>query len=246
MRRSVFERVNDFVAGRGFYVVLLVCVAAIGISLYYLITGVQDSLELDEPVAGTAQVTVSPSPSPSPSSQAPQVVTPPAQQSEEPAPSSPSPSPQSSQEPQTSSQPQPPQSAPSSYTWPVEGEILRTFSVEVLAYDQTMGDWRTHSGVDIAAAVGTTVVSTAPGLVTAVDQSDLMGTTVTVDHGGGVVATYANLDPQVSVEVGQEVFEGTALGAVGTTALAESALAEHLHFSLQIDGEEVDPLEYLP
>ena len=66
MKKPWTDRFGDFMAGKGFYIVLFLCVAAIGISGYYLFS----TLGGNDPAAtvgGTAQVTVTPSPSVSPS-----------------------------------------------------------------------------------------------------------------------------------------------------------------------------------
>ena len=49
----------------------------------------------------------------------------------------------------------------------------------------------------------------------------------------------------LSVAVGDTVSSGDILGSVGNTAIAESALPDHLHFSMDKDGAPVDPLSYL-
>ena len=76
-------------------------------------------------------------------------------------------------------------------------------------------------------------------------QDPLMGTTVVIDHGDGYHATYANLQARPTVEAGDDVTAGQVIGAVGTTAAAESALGPHLHFSVEKDGDTVDPNRYL-
>ena len=58
--------------------------------------------------------------------------------------------------------------------------------------------------------------------------------------------TYASLQEEVRVEVGDTVSSGQEIGAVGNTTLTESALGAHLHFAVSKDGEAVDPAEYLP
>ena len=113
----------------------------------------------------------------------------------------------------------------------------RDFSLEVFAYDATMGDWRTHDGLDIAAC--------AKGTVTDVSTDDMMGVTVTVDHGKGMESVYSNLAESVNVQPGTEVEAGTVIGTVGTTAVSESADASHLHFSMREYGVAIDPLNYL-
>lgn len=63
MKKPFHQRVGDFLEGKGFYIVLFLCVAAIGISGYYLF----DSLTRDgpdAPVAATAEITVTPTPAP--------------------------------------------------------------------------------------------------------------------------------------------------------------------------------------
>ena len=118
--------------------------------------------------------------------------------------------------------------------------------MEALAYDATMGDWRTHSGIDISAELGAQVVSAAAGTVIDVVQDDFMGTTVYLDHGSGLTSCYANLAAVPTVEIGDTVRAGDVLGSVGKTAIAESALPAHLHFEMAQDGSPIDPADYLP
>ena len=83
--------------------------------------------------------------------------------------------------------------APRLIVTPVHGEVLAAFSVDELAYNPTLEDWRTHDGVDIQAASGATVLAACNGTVLSVRDDALMGTTVVVDHAGGYQTTYANL-----------------------------------------------------
>jgi murein DD-endopeptidase MepM/ murein hydrolase activator NlpD len=128
----------------------------------------------------------------------------------------------------------------------VKGTVIRDYGVETLAYDETMGDWRTHDGVDIAATAGTQVMAPAGGTVTDLYEDDLMGTTVVILHADGVMSTCSNLAAVPTVEVGDTVRTGDIIGSVGATALAESGEASHLHLSMSKNGLSVDPLSYLP
>ena len=130
--------------------------------------------------------------------------------------------------------------------WPVEGELERLYDVDHLHYDVTMRDWRTHDGVDILAPLGQTVCAAMPGVVRFVQDDGFYGTFVTVDHGDGTCAVYANLASMPAVSVGDWVQAGDVIGAVGTTALCEIGQGTHLHFAVYLDGESVDPLNYLP
>ncbi|MEG1430619.1 MAG: M23 family metallopeptidase [Oscillospiraceae bacterium] len=223
-QKPFLQHVGDFIAGKGFYIVLFLCVATIGISGYFLFRG----LDSDVTVGATAQVTVTPTLPPI-STQTPHPTAKP----------TPTPTPP----PIPSAKPAP---AALVFTSPGKGENTAGDSMEALAYDETMADWRTHSGLDIGADLGTQVLATARGTVTAIYDDDLMGTTVTVDHGGGLVSQYANLAAKPTVKAGDAVETGTILGSVGNTALAETMKASHLHFAIEKNGTAVDPILYLP
>lgn len=135
--------------------------------------------------------------------------------------------------------------APRLIVSPLNGEVVTAFSMDQLVYSETLGDWRTHDGIDIAAVQGTTVLSASSGTVTSVTDDPLMGTTVTIRHDGGYETTYANLQARPNVEAGETVSAGQIIGAVGRTAAAESAQGPHLHFAVTKDGVPVDPGEYL-
>lgn len=131
------------------------------------------------------------------------------------------------------------------YIRPVYGGVQRPYSVQTLLYDATMRDWRTHDGVDYACAQGTAVVAAADGSVVSVTEDALYGTTVTLSHADGMVTVYANLSSPVHVLAGEAVTQGQILGAVGSSALAESGEVSHLHFAMQLDGRSVDPGDYI-
>lgn len=244
MKRTMQDRVSDFMAGKGFYIVLLLCMTALGVSGYFLFSDPDG--EAKAPVSGQVTVVVTPAPTPAPVPTA--VPLPPTTATPRPVPTA-EPIPEATP-PAVTATPAPvaePTTATASvFTWPVKGEVLRAWSVETLAYDQTMGDWRVHDGVDIAAVPGTQVMAPAGGTVADLYTDDLMGTTVVILHADGVMSTCSNLAPVPAVEIGDTVRTGDIIGSVGTGAIAESAQAPHLHLSMTRDGESVDPLGYLP
>ena len=203
MKQKRTQHRGDFMEGKGFYIILFLCVAAIGISGYYLFQGLAGpagGFGPESAVSGQAEIRRE--------EPASTQTTPPVQ--EEPV---------SQTEPAPASEPKEevPEDAATStaYVWPVQGEVQRDFSLEVFAYDDTMGDWRTHSGLDIAAQVGAPVASCGKGTVTSVSRDPMLGQTVTVDHGTGMQSYYANLAEELNVQVGDEVVAGTILGTVG-------------------------------
>ena len=65
-KRTWIEKFGDFISGKGFYLVVLICVAAIALSGYYLVNGLNGDDEPGQPVAGSANIVDSPSANPSP------------------------------------------------------------------------------------------------------------------------------------------------------------------------------------
>ena len=129
---------------------------------------------------------------------------------------------------------------------PVQGEVLSPYAMEVLSYNQTTRDWRVHNGIDLAAPAGTDVLAAADGEVYTVYEDDTMGTTVVIRHEGGYTTRYCSLASEVAVSAGQPVTMGQNIGKVGTTALMENALGDHVHFSVTKDDKPVDPMDFLP
>ena len=254
-KRTWIEKLGDFISGKGFYLVVLICVAAIALSGYYLVRGLQDE-PLDQPVSGSAAIYDHPTASPAPRATAQPSAAPSARPSAAPS-ARPSavPSAQPTPTAQPAAQPDPVLTAPPAsqptpaalvFTWPVNGTIIADYSVEALAYSETMGDWRTHDGLDLAVTLGTRVIATAAGTVLAVYQDDFMGTVVEIDPGKGLVSQYASLAEVPTVKVGDTVETGTVIGSVGTTAAAENGRQPHLHFAMYQDGNPGDPHDYLP
>ena len=135
--------------------------------------------------------------------------------------------------------------APRLIVSPLSGETVAAFSMDELAYSETLADWRTHDGIDIAAEVGTQVIAACSGVVTAVRDDDMMGTLVTIAHDDGYETTYANLRSSPGVGEGQYVSAGEVIGAVGGSSIAEFSMPAHLHFSVSKDGVPCDPAEFL-
>ncbi len=248
--RSFLNKLGDFAMGKGFYIVLFLCIATIGISGYYLLKTVVNDTRATAPVGGGASVTI-----PDQSAAKPTVPSPGVKDDTPVTPARPSPSTKPAAQPDD---PEPvkddapqPDTQPSKetlskvFTWPVQGTVLRDFSVETLSLDPTLGDWRTHGGLDIAAAQGVKVLSISAGTVEQVYTDGLMGTTVVVDHGGGLQSWYCNLADEVLVEAGDTVDIGSELGTVGSSAIAEVGVDSHVHLETLLNGQPVDPREYL-
>ena len=232
--------------GKGFYIVLFLCIATIGISGYYLLKTVVNDTRATAPAGGNASVTLPDQSVARPTTPKPPETTPakPSVPNNKPAAQPDDPEPVKDDTPQPDTQPSK-ETLSKVFTWPVQGTVLRDYSVETLSLDPTLGDWRTHGGLDIAAAQGVKVLSISAGTVDQVYTDGLMGTTVVVDHGGGLQSWYCNLADEVLVEAGDTVDIGSELGTVGSSAIAEVGVDSHVHLETLLNGQPVDPREYL-
>ncbi|RCJ30892.1 peptidase [Nostoc minutum NIES-26] len=104
-----------------------------------------------------------------------------------------------------------------------------------------------HSGVDLLAAVGTSVEAIASGTVVFANDQGSYGKLVIVNHSGGLQSRYAQLD-SIKVTVGQQINKGDVLGTVGTTGQPTSK-QPHLHFEMRASSDlgwvAKDPKGYL-
>jgi murein DD-endopeptidase MepM/ murein hydrolase activator NlpD len=133
-------------------------------------------------------------------------------------------------------------STPDSFVLPVgeSGAVSQPFSCGELVKSKTLGEWRTHDGIDFAAKEGDSVVSIADGLVESVTQDARWGNTVVVNY-GDYTAYYYGLADQIAVQAGNSVTAGQALGQIGNSSLIEASETPHLHLGIKKDGSWIDP-----
>ena len=212
------------IGGKGYYIALVLCAAAIGIAGYVYQNNQkkveqvslieQETVEMQAretvPAAATEPVTTG-----TPRETAPETT-----------------APQAKQEPLKTG-------------LPVQGETAAVYSMDALRYNETTRDWRVHNGVDYTAEEGTPVSAAADGVVASLQEDDLMGATVVLRHTGGYETTYAGLREIPELKAGDSVVLGQRIGVVGTTALAETALGPHVHFSVTYQDMPMDPEDFL-
>lgn len=133
-----------------------------------------------------------------------------------------------------------------SFQMPVTGDISLEYAKDKLVYSKTLEEWRAHAGVDIASDRGTPVKAVADGVISDIRNDSYYGITIVVDHGQGLQTLYRNLASDETVSVNQKVKQGEVIGSIGNTAADESAEQPHLHFEVLKNNASVDPLAYLP
>ncbi|UCF35803.1 MAG: M23 family metallopeptidase [Acidobacteriota bacterium] len=107
-------------------------------------------------------------------------------------------------------------------------------------YQGRQVDEQTHLGFDLASYAQSPVEASNSGVVAFADYHGIYGNMVMVDHGLGLFSLYAHLS-SIAVEPGQMVNRGESLGRTGATGLAGG---DHLHFSMVLQGVQVNPLEW--
>ena len=128
---------------------------------------------------------------------------------------------------------------------PVAGEEIFGYSMEALSYNQTTRDWRVHNGVDLAAEAGSEVCAAADGEVYTVYEDDAMGSTVVIRHDDGFTTRYSSLAENLTVKPGDKVTMGQTIGYAADSAIVESTLGSHVHFSVTCYDETIDPAAFL-
>ena len=216
------NKFSSSISGKGYYIALILCAVAIGISGYLYYQNANDTpAQLQSPTDVVSREEDSGKEHVSAVATQPGAME---QQTQQPAPTTPR--------------------VAIKTAMPVEGSTVAPYAMDTLSYNQTTRDWRVHNGIDIAAEAGTEVMAAADGTVYTVYEDDTMGTTVVIRHEEGYTTKYASLSESVSVAAGDTVTMGQTIGTVGQTALLESAIGDHVHFSVTCDGENIDPAEF--
>ena len=120
-------------------------------------------------------------------------------------------------------------------TLPVEGKIIVDYAMDKLVYNKTLDEWRTHSGVDIAADANTPVKAAGNGKVIDIKKDPRLGYLIIVEHTSSVKTIYANLKEETNVKIGDSVKTGDCLGWIGKSAAFEFADEPHLHFEVLLN-----------
>jgi hypothetical protein len=101
---------------------------------------------------------------------------------------------------------------------------------------------RLHTGIDLVAKEGISVVAAEEGVVIKAQMADAWGNIIVVQHDGIYSTSYSHLK-SMDVKAGDKVKKGQVIGLVGHTGLSTK---DHLHFELLKNAEAIDPISYLP
>ena len=246
------EQIKKFLRSRGFTLALLACLVAAAAAGVWAVRTVRDELKKSYDDLTTPQEEPAPEPQLTLDPQEDDVWQQPVTDAAESAANVPKPASSASSsgaqsgsglvhEPsalQGASSPASSSAAPAS-TQPVSGRVLNAYSGDELVYNKTLGDWRTHNGVDYACTQGTAVAAPVAGKVVSAGAEGNWGTVVVLEDAAGRSWRLCGVaDP--AVKAGETVTAGQKLGTVGTVG-CECAEESHIHVEVKQGESYLDP-----
>ena len=234
------NRIISFFKGKGFYLALSLCILAAAGSSFWAIRNVMQKLgeggtsQVEQ--GGTQQWDI-------PGAQVEEKVNDVPKPSARPSQGSQSQSGAGAQQGQAGGSGEPADAAVPSFVKPVAGQIVQGFSGEELVYNATLGDWRTHNGIDYACAKDAAVQSPTAGTVVLAGSDGSWGPTVAIKDSAGRVWRLCGV-ASPAVKEGETVSAGQTLGKVGSVS-CECAEESHIHLEVKQDDSYLDPAKLM-
>lgn len=120
----------------------------------------------------------------------------------------------------------------------IAGRVTSGFGLRV---HPLLGGLRMHSGIDLAAPMGSPIIATDGGTVSTAGWQGGYGLAVTIDHANGLRTRYGHMS-RISVAPGQSVRQGQVIGLVGSTG---RSTGPHLHYEVLFRGQTINPATLL-
>ncbi len=125
------------------------------------------------------------------------------------------------------------------FIWPTDSRTITSYFGWRI--HPIFGDYRYHSGMDIAASAGTPVYAADSGTVILAQWYGGYGYCVVIDHGDGLSTLYGH-NSELKVSVGDEVTQGQVIALCGSTG---NSTGPHVHFEVRVNGVVTEPMDYL-
>lgn len=209
-------------------------------NLYYLIVGVALITVITVTAIVIATSSTSPDEANKPSSESPS--------SSEPIQNTPDTSdePTKPDDPTKPDEPNDPADTKIEFVLPVADAVInKEFTSSTVVFNQTLGVYTGHMGIDFNAESGSKVLCAYDGTIESIVTTYLQGTTITVDHGNGLKTVYNSVEAIDGLATGNKVSAGDVIATVTDNNRQEYKDGAHLHFEVLENGECVDPNKYL-
>ena len=215
------SRAKKFFAGSGFYLVLALCVAAVGGVAVWTVNDSLQTKETSEAVVTTTApaITTRAVAAGKPVATVPDTRTTVRLTAKKPT------------ETTTTR-------AADTYILPLNNTVVRGYE-EAPVYWETLATWRVHFATDFAGKAGDTVKAVANGTVTDVYDNALWGGCVAIDHHDGTISTYRGVN--CTLAVGAAVKLGETVGVLSEIP-CEKDLGPHLHLEMAAGSRALDPV----
>jgi murein DD-endopeptidase MepM/ murein hydrolase activator NlpD len=122
---------------------------------------------------------------------------------------------------------------------PINGSILKIYSIDKLIYSNTLETWKIHDGIDIKANLNDNVYATEKGIIEKIYNDSYYGSTVIIDHGQGYKSIYSNVLSTLKTK--DIVKKSQVIGKVVNDAISEIKDDVHIHYMLMFNNETIDP-----
>ena len=232
MKRQLFGQLGEKIKGRGVARAMLACVALAGIFCYGTVKNINERLERQRQQNIARQQEKNEPKTPD------ETVETENKQDDVPVESKPVTPPKAESE--RAAQPR----RQEKFLLPAEGgKIYAAFSGDELVYNRTLDDWRTHNGIDYAAAKGEQVSAPAAGKVTLAGADGSWGPTVAIEDASGRLWRISGV-ADLKVKAGDTVTAGQALGTVGSVS-CECAEDSHIHLEVKQGEKYLDPAKVM-
>ncbi|CAM2056839.1 Peptidase M24 [Desulfovibrionales bacterium] len=122
--------------------------------------------------------------------------------------------------------------------WPTDGWVSLPFGQRTASY---IGKPEQHLGIDISGKIGTPVYAPARGVVALIGEDGIMGKTLVLRHGNGIVTRFSHLH-DFQVKEGKQVERGEIIATMGNSG---RSTGPHLHYEVRVNGTPINPMRYI-
>jgi len=130
------------------------------------------------------------------------------------------------------------------FSSPVKGDVIVSFSGDSLVFNEILSDWRTHNGVDFSCDENAAIYAAADGIVEEVFET-AHGKSIRIDHQNGFKTVYSNLSDQIEVISGDKLTKGDLIAKAGNSSVGDFTDKPHLHFEILLNDKYVNPEDYI-